>query len=133
LCQGVLAVASLGGSLAEGVAAKGATGAIGASGRAGEAALAELGGESQVFFRTSRGARYVDQLVNGVAHESKVGAASLTKFARTQIAKDAELLSTGQVKKVVWHFFKSAATGKGGPSGPLRDELIKNGIEVIVH
>jgi len=31
----------------------------------------QLGGELKVFFRTSQGARYVDQLVNGVAPASQ--------------------------------------------------------------
>jgi len=47
--------------------------AIGATGKVGETALKQLGGESQVYFKTSLGGRYVDQLVDKVAHESKVG------------------------------------------------------------
>lgn len=78
---------------------------IGSTGKIGEQALKSLGGESQVYFSTSQGARYVDQLVNGVAHESKVGYASLTKTIRKQIEKDIELLQTKQIDGATWHFF----------------------------
>jgi RHS repeat-associated protein len=110
-----------------------ARGAIGATGRIGEAALRQLGGESQVFFRTSQGARYVDQLVNGVANESKVGYQTLTKNLATQIAKDAELIQSGQIQGAAWHFFQSPLTGLGGPSGPLANALRQAGIQIIIH
>ena len=106
---------------------------IGATGEVGEAALRELGGESQVFFRTSQGARYVDQMVAGVAHESKVGYTSLTSRVARQIAKDAELVNSGQVQGAVWHFFRSPATGQVGPSGPLLTALKEAGITAIIH
>ncbi len=38
-----------------------------------------------------------------------------------------------EVKGIVWHFFESEVTGKQGPSGPLYDYLIENGIEVIIY
>jgi RHS repeat-associated protein len=106
---------------------------IGATGQVGEQALQALGGESQVFFRTTQGARYVDQLVGGVANESKVGYTTLTQSVTTQIAKDAELLNTGQVNGVVWHFFTSPVTGQVGPSGPLLQALQNAGITVVIH
>jgi RHS repeat-associated protein len=140
LCQGVLLVASLGSSAVEsgllrgtGKALVSAGGRIGATGEIGETALKALGGESQVFFRTSQGARFVDQLVNGVAHEAKVGRVALSAFVRGQIAKDAELLQTGAVREVVWHFFRSPQTGLGGPTGPLLDALRKAGIRVMFN
>ncbi|MBI3447898.1 MAG: hypothetical protein HY049_03100 [Acidobacteria bacterium] len=106
---------------------------IGATGVVGETALKELGGESQVFFQTSQGARYVDQLVNGVANESKVGYTSLTQSVTTQIAKDAELIQSGKVDGAVWHFFTSPVTGQVGPSGPLLQALQNAGITVVIH
>jgi hypothetical protein len=45
----------------------------------------QLGDESQVFFRTSQGGRFVDQVVDGVAHEAKVGAQWLTSRTAAQI------------------------------------------------
>ena len=58
------------GMLAGGLRATG--GGIGATGAIGEAALARLGGTPHAYFPTSRGARFVDRLVDGIAHESKV-------------------------------------------------------------
>ena len=107
--------------------------AIGWTGKIGEAFLRTLGGRSQVLFHTSKGKRFVDQLVQGIAHESKVGYTSLTKSVRKQILKDIELMKTGDVKGAVWHFFTSPVTGKGGPSKPLRDMLSNNGIGIVIH
>lgn len=56
------------------------------------------GGESQVYFRTSQGGRYVDQLVNGIANESKVGYTTLTPDIHLQIAKDVELMQSAKSK-----------------------------------
>lgn len=108
-------------------------GAIGATGKVGESALKALGGQSQVHFRTSQGARFIDQLANGVAHESKVGYQALTKDIQRQISKDAELLQTERIQGATWHFFQSPATGIGGPSKPLMDALQRSNIDVINH
>uniref|UniRef100_UPI00386B2173 RHS repeat domain-containing protein n=1 Tax=Pseudobutyrivibrio sp. TaxID=2014367 RepID=UPI00386B2173 len=106
---------------------------IGSTGVVGENALKLLGGKSQQYFSTSLGKRYVDQFVDGIAHESKVGYTSLTKSNRLQIAKDVELMKSGQIKSSKWHFFRSPETGKVGASQPLLNELKKNGIEIIIH
>jgi hypothetical protein len=111
------------------VAARG----IGATGRVGEAALKALGGESQVAFRTSLGRRAVDQLVRGVAHESKVGYASLTKSVARQIAKDVELIGSREIQGATWHFFRSSVTGRIGPSAPLRQALEEAGMRIVIH
>ncbi len=104
------------------------------NGKAGETELANMfGGKSQAYFKTTNGARYIDQLADGVAHESKVGYTSLTQFVKKQILKDVEILGRGDVDDVVWHFFKSGVTGKGGPSQPLADFLTENGIKYIIH
>ena len=107
---------------------------IGITGKLGEDYLAKTyGGESQVGFNTSLGRRVVDQLTEGVAHESKVGYQSLTKVINRQIAKDVELLAKGEVKQVIWHFFISPITGKGGASQQLLQKLIDAGIKYIIH
>lgn len=117
-----------------GLVARGVYVGIGATGKLGEEALKKLGGTSQFYMETSLGVRFIDQLVDGVAaHESKVGYASLTKFVRSQIAKDAELLGSGMLESSTWHFFRSPITGKVGPSGPLMKELHKNGISIVIH
>lgn len=107
--------------------------AIGWTGELGEDALQELGGQTQVYFRTSEGGRYVDQLVGGIANESKVGYTCLTKSTQLQIAENAELMVTGQVDAVVWHFFRSPVTGLAGPSQPLMEALVEEGMTVIVY
>ena len=66
--------------------------------------------------------------MNGSANESKVGYTTLTSYITVQIAKDAELMKTGQVNGVTWWFFRSPVTGVGGPSQPLRDALQQAGI-----
>ncbi|MXP05566.1 RHS repeat-associated core domain-containing protein, partial [Apibacter sp. B3546] len=87
---------------------------IGSTGKVGEDALKLLGGESQVPFKTSKGMRYIDQLVGNSAHESKVGYTTLSKGVQKQIMKDADLIQKGQIESSTWHFFKSPVTGKGG-------------------
>lgn len=47
------------------------------------------------------------------------------------MAKDVELMVTGQVDSVSWVFFKSPVTGKIGPSEGLYQLLIQNGISVF--
>jgi len=97
--------------------------------------LKQLGGESQQYFKTTgipRG-RFVDQLVDGIANESKVGYTSLTKSIQTQILKDVELISKGKIDGAVWHFYKSPITGQVGASQPLLNELSKYGIPYIIH
>lgn len=107
---------------------------IGATGQIGENALAqEIGGESQVFFQTSRGGRYVDQLVNGIANEAKVGYQSLTSEIRLQVLKDIELVNTQQVQGAIWNFYRSPVTGLIGPSKPLGNFLNANNIPYILH
>lgn len=75
----------------------------------------------------------MDQLINGVANESKVGYWSFTSSVQTQIAKDVELMNSGVVNGVNWHFFTSPVTGLGGLSQPLLKALQSSGIGVIVH
>lgn len=103
-------------------------------GKAGEQYLAKLvGGKSQVYFKPAgggfKGGRYVDQLADGIAHESKVGYNTLTQSVRTQVLKDAQLIKEGQIEGATWHFFKSANTGKIGASKQLLDFLKQNGIK----
>ena len=82
---------------------------------------------------TSRGGRYIDQLVGRVAHESKVGYTTLTPSISLQIAKDAELIAARDIDAAIWHFFRSPQTGLGGPSAPLRQALQQAGIGIVIH
>ena len=47
-----------------------------------------------------------------MAHETKVGYTSLSKRVKTQILKDAELVSRGQVDDAVWHFLEVIQQGR---------------------
>ncbi|MFD1460350.1 RHS repeat-associated core domain-containing protein [Paenibacillus farraposensis] len=104
-------------------------------GKAGEQFLAKSLGskQTQVFFNTSLGRRYIDVMKDGIAHESKVGYTSLTSFVKKQIQKDAELIRTGDIEGAVWHFYKSGITGKVGATKPLLDMLDANGIKYIIE
>ncbi len=83
------------------------------------------GGTPQKSFDTSMGKRRVDVFKNEVAHESKVGRVSNTSTFRTQVRKDAELLSSGQVKGVEWHLYDSPVTGQGGLTTPAQQFINK--------
>jgi filamentous hemagglutinin len=96
----------------------------------GEGALKLLGGQSQVFLKTPFGARVVDQLVNSVANEAKVGRAYLTMANELAIAKEVWLRQEGQIVGSVWNFFESPVTGKMGPSPALAAALRAAGIEI---
>jgi hypothetical protein len=109
---------------------------IGATGEIGESMLAQLGGTPRKFFDVPPfGARFVDMFANGVAHESKVGYVAMDTELAHQISKDAILTQVhpNEVKGVVWHFFQSPVTGKGGPSGPVRDALRNAGVTIVYH
>jgi len=105
------------------------------AGKAGENFLKNTyGGAQQVYKRLADGSkRYIDNLVDGIAQESKVGRMSATKKIIEQVRKDVELLNTpgSGVSKVEWHFFPGK-TGVG-PTGPLQDLLKNSGIDIIVH
>lgn len=83
--------------------------------------------------KTSKDWRYIDAFAKGIAHESKVGYVTATKFIKKQADKDALLLKNKQVKRVVWHFYKSGITGKKGPSKNLAKYLKARGIIYVVH
>ncbi len=105
-----------------------------ASGKEGEAKLAELvGGESQKYFPTSMGGRFVDQYAKGIAHESKVGYTSLTRRIKIQVLKDEYLIKKRSIDGAHWYFFESSVTGKIGPSQPLRNFLAEHGIDYTIY
>lgn len=91
-----------------------------AVGLAAEGLLRRIFGGKTTGLQTSLGMRYVDALADGVARESKAGKTYLTSRARSQIAKDVELVNTpgSGVTSVEWHFYPGI-TGTG-PSRALR-------------
>lgn len=82
--------------------------------------------------KTSYGDREIDALDrDGIMHEVKYTVNSTE--AKEQIRKDLELVQKGEVKGVVWHFFRYERTGKIQLSAALKNELERNGIVVIIH
>lgn len=90
-----------------------------------------IGGMSKVV-QTRYGERRIDVLDrDGLMHEVKYTVNR--SDAMDQIRKDMELIRTGEVKGVVWHFFPLSKTGKADLPASLRKELERNGIIWIVH
>jgi hypothetical protein len=76
---------------------------------------------------TNDGPRYVDRLLNGIAHESKAGInVKLTNSIWRQMLKDKELIDEGIVKGAHWHFWQ-------GASKEVLDALTSLGIKFTVH
>jgi Domain of unknown function (DUF4157) len=99
-----------------------------------EAALrAEFSGRKKTFILPG-GNRDVDCFSDdGMSREAKFGPQGLSEARiQVEIGKDVELLRTGAVKGVEWHFYENAK-GKVGPSQPLRDALRKAGIRIVMH
>src|SRR5262249_16114547 len=112
-------------------------------GALGEIALQKMvGGVSTRIGMGAPGSRQyaqIDALVGGlggIAHESKVGyigSVSQLRGQSNQLGKYMELRATGQVKGVVYDFFRNPTTGKIGASQKVLDYLKKNGIDYKIH
>jgi RHS repeat-associated protein len=89
--------------------------------------LANAGEKPAQAFSTSLGNRFVDRLVNGIAHEAKAGLnVGLTSSIRKQILKDAELIAKDKITGAHWHFFQ-------GATQETLDFLTQNGIKYTIH
>jgi hypothetical protein len=77
--------------------------------------------------------RIVDVLVDGVAHESKVGRVNLTPGIEGEIRKDAWLMQTGQITSAHWHFFASETSNTLGASKPVYDLLDELKVPYTLH
>ncbi|WP_438445797.1 hypothetical protein [Gorillibacterium sp. sgz5001074] len=100
--------------------------------REAKAYIQQLVHGSAMKVTTPYGERHIDALDrDGIMHEAKY---TVNKTdAQLQIQKDAELIRTGAVKGVVWHFFPVARTGKCDITPKLRKSLEDNGIMVVLH
>ena len=107
------------------------------SGHWGEQQFAQQNGNliPKVRFDTEQGLRVVDFFdeANQTAYEVKTGYQSLSSRIGEEIAKDAEMLFNGDVKEIVWEFYRSPINGKIGASQPLLDLLAENFIKVVIH
>ena len=98
--------------------------------------LKSVSSPSQRTFPTPYGDRIADAFNKNkkVIAECKYGYQGKSKAILNQIQKDSWLLKNkNSIREVEWHFFRSAQTGKGGPSTPLLKELFKRGFKVIYH
>lgn len=78
--------------------------------------------------------RLIDALdSNGIAHQAYYGFKDWNNDIGDQLLKDAEILSKGQVKGVVWHFFKRERDHSIGLSNKLRSQLEARGIVIVLH
>lgn len=77
--------------------------------------------------------RIIDNLLDGVAHESKVGFKYLTPEMERQIRSDAHLIEIGSIKGAHWHFLASAHTNKLGADKKVLDLLDELGIPYTIH
>ena len=60
-------------------------------------------------FMTSDGPRYIDRLLNGIAHESKAGVnVDLINRVWRQVCKDKDLIEKGAIEGAHWHFWQGA-------------------------
>jgi len=92
-----------------------------------ELLLEGLGFKPTKPFITSDGPRYIDRLLDGIAHESKAGVdVRLTSRIRRQILKDRELIDEEILSGAHWHFWQ-------GADKELLDFLTHQGISFTVH
>jgi hypothetical protein len=77
--------------------------------------------------------RMVDVLVNGIAHESKVGRTALSPAIEGQIRKDAWLVQTGQLRGAHWHFFASSSSHTLGATDAVYELLDALRIPYTIH
>ncbi len=99
-------------------------------------AVKSVSSSSKRTFSTPYGNRIADAFGKSkkVIAECKYGYQGKSSFILKEIKKDAWLLKNQKgIKSVEWHFYRSAQTGKGGPSAPLLKELVKQGFKIIYH
>ncbi|MCI3922415.1 hypothetical protein MO973_19470 [Paenibacillus sp. TRM 82003] len=69
----------------------------------------------------------------GVAHQTYIGPKTTHRDTMSQLKKDAELIRSGKLNGVVWHFFRRTGETSAGPSESLKRELRKHGITFVIH
>ncbi len=104
------------------------------NGKAAEKAVMEATGGKPKTFQTPLGRRDVDVFVPNTptAIEVKTGKVSRTSHTMSQINNDVNLLNSGTVQSVEWHFYPSPITGQVGPTGPLEQMLKQNNIGITI-
>jgi len=101
----------------------------------------ETGGKQTTIRLADGRRRQIDALdPDGIAHQAYIGYVS-NRFTQLengdkvneQIEKDVLLMREGKVKAVVWHFYRKKGETRNGPTGPLRKELERQGIIIVIH
>lgn len=72
---------------------------------------------------------------HGIAHQAYL-TFTTSRLRSEQMVKDVELLRTGEVNGVVWHFFRRTSSSPGarvGPPNAFIKELEESGIVVVIH
>lgn len=77
--------------------------------------------------------RILDEVVDGIAHETKVGFVPWSTPVARQIRCDAWAVRTGQVRGAHWHFLTSSYTGTVGADPRVLDLLDEAGIPYTIH
>jgi hypothetical protein len=77
--------------------------------------------------------RIFDVLVDGIAHESKVGLVPLSAAIQSEIRKDAWLIKDGQIRGAHWHFYPSSASNTLGANPAVLDLLDELHIPYTLH
>jgi hypothetical protein len=77
--------------------------------------------------------RIFDVVIDGVAHEAKVGYVSWSGPIQIQIRKDAWLIETGQIRGAHWHFLPSSGSNTVGADPRVYDLLDEVGILYTIH
>lgn len=77
--------------------------------------------------------RMFDLVVDGVAHEIKVGYVPWTTSVERQIRKDAWLVESGTVAGAHWHFLPSSYSNTVGADSRVLDALDAAGIPYTIH
>lgn len=77
--------------------------------------------------------RILDVLVDGVAHESKVGYKRWDQEIEKQIRSDAYLIKNGDIEGAHWHFFASSYNNMMGADPKVLDLLDELGIPYTIH
>ncbi|MEP6732533.1 MAG: DUF4157 domain-containing protein [bacterium] len=92
----------------------------------------EFGGQKKTFVLSGSNREVDCHSPDGIAREGKFGPQGLSSEIQGEINKDIQLVKSGAVKGVEWHFYENPQTGIG-PSGPLRDALRDANFKIIIH
>lgn len=78
-------------------------------------------------------ARRIDVLVDGIAHDAKLGYVRLTPSIEKQIRSDAFLIRSGAIQGARWHFFASSRSNSVGAAAGVLNLLDELDIAYTIH